>query len=328
MKRKILVIEDEHDILAILTRWLTATGMYAVETANTGREALELLGRGWDLVVSDVYLPDMDGIQIAARIKQSRMKSPVLLMTGHLTTEVTLQALNHHVDGFLTKPLNRGEFLSKVNLLSASSARNDVESNKERVLAIGAHPDDVEIGCGGILLNHRNAGDDICILTLSRGECGGQTGVRSEEAMLASSFLGAELILGEFDDTKITEGAESIETISAAINKFAPTVVYTHSLHDAHQDHRNTHRASVVAARGVRKLECYQSPSSTIQFNPSRFVDITQALPEKQKLLSCYQSQREKCVYLRSSLIEATAEYWGRYAGFVKVEPLEVIRST
>jgi len=324
MKQRILIIEDDADLLGILERWLRNAGYESVRSVMTGRGARDALEQPWDLIISDVCLPDMDGIEIARLIREEDPNCRVLLMTGHLTTEVTLRAIDNKVDAFLAKPINPQEFLEKVQtLLQVQKTQRPAQ----RVLAIGAHPDDVEIGCGGILLRHRDAGDTLCILTLSNGACGGPTGIRSEEAREASELLGAKLILENLKDTQISEGPETIAVINRAINQFQPTVVYTHSVHDAHQDHRNTHHATVVACRGIPTLESYQSPSSTIGFTPSRFVDISKELLEKQALLACYRSQQQKCRYLKNSLIESTAEYWGRFAGYSKVEPLEVLRS-
>jgi len=244
-----------------------------------------------------------------------------------LNTEVTLRALDTEIDGFLPKPINREQFIYKVREQLKRRSKDSSGQPGQKILAIGAHPDDVEIGCGGILIGHRNAGDEIGILTLSNGKCGGDTSTRIEESRQAAEILGATLIMEDLEDTKISEGAVTIQVITNAIREFQPDIVYTHSENDAHQDHRNCHRATVVSARSVPRLQSYQSPSSTIQFMPSRFVDISKALEEKKELIACYRTQTEKCRYLKESLITSTAEYWGRFAGFGIVEPLEVIRT-
>ena len=71
-------------------------------------------------------------------------------------------------------------------------------------------------------------------------------------------------------------GVETIDIIQAAIRELQPTHVYTHCAEDTHQDHRAVHAASLVAARGVPNVYCYQAPSSTVEFRPNRFVDITE----------------------------------------------------
>ncbi len=324
--KRILLIEDDQAILRILGRWLASAGYVDIRTAQTGRDGLAAIAeQSWDLVISDICLPDMTGIDIANETKLREPGRRFLLMTGNLTSQLSvraMQTLNPIIDAFLPKPVSKSDFLSKVEQLLDTGTRA-----QERVLAIGAHPDDVEIGCGGILISHQEQGDALCILTLSQGACGGRADARAQESKHAARLLNAELILENLEDTRISEGPETIGAISRAIEAFRPTIVYTHSLNDAHQDHRNVHLASIVAARQVKSVECYQSPSSTIRFMPTRFVDIGKQLGKKQALIGCYGSQVNCRDYLKESMIEATAEYWGRFAGFKKVEPLEVVRS-
>src|SRR4029078_12572133 len=130
-------------------------------------------------------------------------------------------------------------------------------------------------GCGGALAEHYDHYDVVHILTLSRGAVGGDTHAGVAEAHAASAMVGAQLKLENLPDTGIDAGAETISIIEAAIRELQATHVYTHSNEDTHQDHRAAHTASLVAARDVPNVYCYQSPSSTVDFKPSRFVDIT-----------------------------------------------------
>lgn len=197
---------------------------------------------------------------------------------------------------------------------------------RRRVLAIGAHPDDVEIGCGGTLAKHRDRGDALMILTFSHGARGGDTGTRALEARRAAERLGATLQLLDFEDAKISEGPETIGAIEAAIREFAPTHVYTHSREDTHQDHRAVHAATMVAARRIPHVYCYQSPSTTVEFRPQLFVDISDHIDDKLELIGHHQSQTRKRANIERELIVATARYWGRYAGHVLAEPMAVVR--
>jgi LmbE family N-acetylglucosaminyl deacetylase len=112
------------------------------------------------------------------------------------------------------------------------------------------------------------------------------------------------------------------------VREVTPTVVYTHSAHDHHQDHRAVHEATLVATRAVEMVGCFQSPSSTVDFRPSRFVSIDGFTEKKLELLECFASQLGIRPYLEPDFVLASARYWGRYGGGTSVEPLEIIRET
>ncbi len=211
------------------------------------------------------------------------------------------------------------------NICRALESETTSQRTPRRILAIGAHPDDVEIGCGGALAKYRAMGDEVRILTLSRGAVGGNAAIRAQEATRAAGILGATLQLADLPDTRISDGFATIEIIKAAIQSFSPTHVYTHSSHDAHQDHRSTHAASVVAARGVSNVYAYQSPSSTVDFRPTHFVDIADCIDKKIEALGAHESQVTRSASLQLDFIVATAMYWGRYMGHSMVEPMEVV---
>lgn len=198
----------------------------------------------------------------------------------------------------------------------------------ERVLAIGAHPDDVEIGCAGTLLEHRRRGDAIAILTLSRGDVGGNRAERILESTAAAAHVGAELLLGDLPDTRVDAGIETIKMIEAVVRFIDPTVVYVHSKHDNHQDHRAVHAAAVSATRGVARVFGFQSPSATNDFAPTKFIAIDDVVAHKVEILQLFESQGQRS-YLEPEMVVAGARYWARnlaprarYA-----EPFEVIRS-
>lgn len=193
-------------------------------------------------------------------------------------------------------------------------------------MAIGAHPDDIEIGCGGCLLMHKAQAGEINFLTLSLGESGGNSEIRKKESYLAAEMMRANLFLGNLEDTNISEGAETIRLIEDIIKQVNPTHIYTHSLQDNHQDHRNVHLASIVACREIPNFFCYQSPSSTIDFKPGLFVEISDYIDTKIEVLKVYKSQNCTKPYLFEDMIRSLARYWGRFSGYGLAEPLEVIR--
>ena len=195
---------------------------------------------------------------------------------------------------------------------------------RQHILAIGAHPDDVELGIGGILASHRAIGDKITILTLSDGINGGTALIRRRESQKAADLIGATLIAPGLADSQIGSGVETIRLIESAVLASQPDIIYTHSVADTHQDHRSIHFATVVAGRGVAGLYCYGAPSLTNDFRPVRFNDISGNLQVKLALLRCFESQQTR-LYFDPELVIAKAMYWGSIGRWRYAEPLEVI---
>lgn len=325
---RVLLVEDDDDQANLVMRWLAAADRYQVVRARSGDEGDALLRSGdWDLLVSDIELPGISGLTLIRTCREVLPYTPALLITAHGSLDYAVDAIRGGADDFLVKPLTRAPFIEKVAALADKGSAQRRRS-RQIVLAVGAHPDDVEIGCGGILLRHRARGDEVSVLTLTGGEHGGKASERVQEARRAAQILGAQLFLASLADAAISEGLETIAIIEGRIRELHPTIIYTHTLQDAHQDHRSVHRATVVASRAVPNFYCYQSPSTSIDFRPTRFLEVGEFMDRKVEAIAAYQSQQVKRPYLRESLLRATAEYWGRFAGYGIVEPLEVIRES
>jgi LmbE family N-acetylglucosaminyl deacetylase len=167
----------------------------------------------------------------------------------------------------------------------------------------------------------------VVILTLSSGAIGGEVQLRRHEALAAAGIIGARLYLHDFEDTRLDPAGGLITTIEELIREVEPTVVYTHSEHDRHQDHRAVRQAVDVAARRVPSLACFQSPSSTIDFRPTRFVPVDGFLDAKLQMLAAFESQSHRD-YMDPDLVRATARYWSRFGGGGEyAEPLEMVRA-
>ncbi|HEY5803555.1 MAG TPA: PIG-L family deacetylase [Lysobacter sp.] len=325
---QILVVEDSPEYALIVRQWLEESGLAQVTLAADalqGRAAIA--ARSWDLVITDVEMPGASGLDLIQEVKAAHRWTCVLVMTGVISAEYARTALQNAADGMLFKPFEKEQFLDEVRTL-AQLTRSRRRSERCSVLAVGAHPDDVEIGCGGTLSLHAQRQDEVTILTLSHGTQGGDPNIRAREAHAAAELLRARLILGDLRDTFVPEGGASIELIQQAIAQIQPTHIYTHSQYDTHQDHRNTYHATVVAARSVANVYCYQPPSATVDFRPGLFVDISDHMQRKLEAIDAYSSQTALRAYLAPDLIVATARYWGRFAGYGLAEPLEVIRQS
>jgi LmbE family N-acetylglucosaminyl deacetylase len=227
----------------------------------------------------------------------------------------------------MAKPVDPVELLAKAREL-IQLTRERRAKNAQVVLAVGAHPDDVEIGVGGILARHVAGGHEVTILTLSGGEQGGVAAERADESIRAAEILGCRLVHTDLVDTSVSESGETISTIKQVIDEIQPQTVYTHTARDVHQDHRNVHSATLVAARGTPRVYCYQAPSTTVEFHPTRYVAIDDFLERKLAAIAAFGSQTAVRAYLDPELLRATARYWARFTTARYVEPLEVIRES
>jgi LmbE family N-acetylglucosaminyl deacetylase len=190
------------------------------------------------------------------------------------------------------------------------------------VLAIGAHPDDVEFGCGGFLQHFSQRH----ILLASNGSRGGSN--RISEARVASAVLGADLQILDMPDTAL-EVKDLIPCLEAVIARLKPTVVLTLPEDDAHQDHSAVFRATRVATRDViGTVLSYATPSAAERFRPTWYVPLTgDQLARKLKAIRCHESQAGR-VYLAPDHVEAMARYWAtaiRHSA-PYVEPYELVR--
>jgi LmbE family N-acetylglucosaminyl deacetylase len=195
-----------------------------------------------------------------------------------------------------------------------------------KVLAVGAHPDDIELGCAGALMRHVRAGDEVTMLVMTTGDRGPQ-GARSRvsEQKEASRIIGARLVWGHFDDGSIPSGRESVSVVDAAVRDLDADVVYVHAPNDSHQDHVATSLAAAAAARRTARILYYQSPSTTV-FEPNVFVDVEDTVKGKIDALRAHWSQVTQCEFVDLEAVEAGCRYWGSRARISYAEPFETPR--
>jgi LmbE family N-acetylglucosaminyl deacetylase len=122
-----------------------------------------------------------------------------------------------------------------------------------KILAIGAHPDDIEIGCAGSLLKYAGSGHDVYLFVMTPGEMGGEAEIRKKEQARSAEIMNVrDLFWGEYNDTKLTTHLSMISDIEAVVKKIKPDFVFVNYKEDTHQDHRVLSRAAVSATRYVK----------------------------------------------------------------------------
>lgn len=280
----------------------------------------------WDLVIADAHALTMNNLHITQWFKRNHPETGVLILAENVNVDYILDAMHHHADGLMFKPVRKNEFTARVLLLCEAARANRIRAQKV-ILAIGAHPDDVEIGCAGTLARRRTEGAHLYILTMSHGEEGGNPLRRKAEAQAAANAQGAHLFIADFKDREITISKASVNFIEHIIEEIKPTHVYTHSLHDSHQDHRNVAQASIIAARKIENVFSYQSPSATVDFKPNVFIDIHEFMDKKIQFLNMFTDQAPVRPYMQPEMIRAVACYWGRFCNYRYCEPFEIIKT-
>ena len=189
-----------------------------------------------------------------------------------------------------------------------------------RILALGAHPDDIEYGCGGTFIKFARRGEEIYFMVLTKGEFGGDAEVRQKEQEEAMKFMGVKKIFwAGYKDTELPNERIIISDIDSVISEINPNEVYVNYIDDIHQDHRTLAECALAATRYVSRVFFYEDYTS-VNFEPDIFVDIGDVLEEKQKLIQIYSSQVAKAYPTKLDMVEsvrATANFRG-FQGKVK----------
>ena len=196
------------------------------------------------------------------------------------------------------------------------------------ILAIGAHFDDIEIGCGGTLIKHIKKKDEVYMYVLTDSEYKDYDGtmlrtkeIAFEEGRNAAAILGVKELKCDFFETKKLEYSVAlIESINKTIDEFEIDTVYTHWVHDVHQDHSAIGRATLNAGRHIPRILMYRSNwyATNVHFANNFFVDISQYIETKVEAIKAHTTEYRKRgdewidfvkYHNRNSGIEMNVEY-------------------
>ncbi len=204
------------------------------------------------------------------------------------------------------------------------------------VLAIGAHFDDIELGCGGAIARHVANGDQVYVYVATdsgfvnqKKEIVRSSKVAREEAENAMKILGAkELICGPFKTLKLEFVDELNVQILEIVTNNRIDLVYTHWADDVHHDHYALARASLHGCRHVPRMLMYRSNwyHSTSDFRGTFYVDISEYWRTKQQAIEAHESEMERTGKKWISFFKNEAENAGQRIGVDKAEVFEVIK--
>jgi LmbE family N-acetylglucosaminyl deacetylase len=159
------------------------------------------------------------------------------------------------------------------------------------ILAIGAHPDDIEFGCGGTLVKYARKRAHIELLVMTDGARGGSPMVGRREVADAAQVLGASRVhWGGYRDTLLPSVRHIIDRMETILKASRPDFIFVNYPEDTHQDHRLVARAAISATRWARNVLFYEGPT-TVNFTPTVFIDIAGEIDRKIEALHRHQSQ-------------------------------------
>ncbi len=198
-----------------------------------------------------------------------------------------------------------------------------------KILFIGAHPDDIELGAGGTLSKLVCDGNEVICATLSHNIRTNGKEKLPEQNKKSLKTLGVKeknILIENFNSRHFHEHRQEITDYFCKLkDAYSPDVVFVHNPHDLHRDHKVVSEEAMRPFRDVSLLN-YEVNRSTIKFEPHLFVEISKDdLDRKVKALNCYDIYKGRN-YLEAKSLEATSSVRGIIIEKPLVEAFEVVK--
>jgi LmbE family N-acetylglucosaminyl deacetylase len=219
--------------------------------------------------------------------------------------------------------------LGLLSMPSFISAKTN-SAKKIKITCVGGHPDDPESGCGGTLAKFADAGHDVTIIYLTRGEAGipGKShteaaDIRTKESLAACKILQAKpVFVGQIDGSTIMDN-DWLRTLQGLLEAEKPDIVLTHWPLDSHKDHQIASLLTIQSwIRSAEKFDLYFfevcTGEQTMIFKPTDYVDISDTQEQKRKAVYCHVSQDPPGIYQCGH--SAMEEFRGREFGVKAAE--------
>jgi LmbE family N-acetylglucosaminyl deacetylase len=211
------------------------------------------------------------------------------------------------------------------------------------IAVVAAHPDDEVLGCGATLAKMARAGRQVHVLLLADGETSRTSASSSAQVQRATAAEAARDAMSCATVTQLSmpdnrldsvDLLDVVKEVEAFLQRWRPTLVFTHFAGDVNVDHRIAHDAVLAATRPqpgffVEELAFFEIPSSTEWrppgdlpgFQPNWFVDVSSTLSAKQAALQCYAAELRPFPHPRSvEAIDALARWRGATVGVAAAE--------
>ncbi len=203
------------------------------------------------------------------------------------------------------------------------------------VLGVGAHYDDLELGCSGTLIKHVQNGDKVTMLVVTNSayKNSDQIQIRGadvalKEAMEAADIVGGELICLNYRTFMVPFDEMLCLEIVDYVEKHKIDIVYSHWVYDLHRDHQYAGRSTLMAARHVPRFLMYRSNfyDTEQQFRGNFYSDITDVMEKKIEVIKAHKSELERVRYEWLDFFIKQHENDGQKIGVKYAECFEVVR--
>ena len=207
-----------------------------------------------------------------------------------------------------------------------------------RILAVGAHLDDIELACGGTLAKALKDGNQVKMIVMSKSGYKNYDGriMRTNEKAVQEGNAAAEVLgvkdleILDFENKDIPYHSEVVEELERRINEFQPDIIFTHWPFDTHQAHVGTAKSTITAARRYNTIYLYEpiAPSgrSYVAFRPQTYVDISDVIELKIEALKKHETEFNKFGEDWIEGVKARAAFRGYEMGKKYGEAFEVLR--
>jgi LmbE family N-acetylglucosaminyl deacetylase/ActR/RegA family two-component response regulator len=337
---RVLVIDGDKNSCKTACTLLKSNG-YLVDIAETGAKAIEQTEHTrYNLLLIAAALPDMAGVKLLTRIHETIPKTRKIMLANIQRLSDALAAVDQGADTYITKPFDKEKLLGTVEAqLAKQKIKIPRQGSHANVLFIGAHPDDVELGCGGTLIKHVKNGDNVFVLIFTNGEKGvtdvdSASGIdRQRETVQALKIAGvglSNIYFLQLPDTELWQHRQKVmNTISKFCETFHIHLVYTHSNKAQHQDHVTIFDETMRGAKKAWGIMTYESHGATNpSFSPNMFVDITDVIDKKIAMINCHQSQIQKASLKVESVVALAQFRSSQSEEFHYAEAFEIIKMT
>lgn len=203
------------------------------------------------------------------------------------------------------------------------------------ILAVGAHFDDVELGCSGTLINHVRRGDKVTMVVITDSAYSNHNGqmirakeVAYKEGLKAAKIIGADLICLDYETFMVPFDERLTKQLIAYIEALKIETIYSPWTHDLHRDHQYAGKTALMAGRHVPRFLMYRPNyyDTEYAFRSNFYSDISDVFEEKVKVIKAHESELERVRYSWLEFITNQNRNDGQKIGVQYAECFEITR--